>query len=528
MKIYKLDNLPSKEEYIQGFNDIKKRISKNQLCLLQKQYYSPNKIVTATQLAELSEIKGGRPVVNSIYGRLGHLLADAIGLKPNQRQSGDYNWWSILSSGYVNKNNFCWQMYEEVALALEALGWVNEKLNINHLQELSDHILAQIEFDIDDRSLPDGRRWGQFKIGWQNAALKNYNSGILKTLTWNNLGYRFGKKLGTQSESEMRQVYDYLANLYITKNQESFLDFPEPNIENINYFDQKINNLLEHQNNVITILAETIQYCHNTSPDKWAIYYKSDQDKIRLIVGNLIVLTIEKRGIWLTLAREILEENEHYQDYLEKIDTWTWDICDYPSYSKVPSINGFYCPSENYLEDWTFIKKIHFEFIKKVNTKYTKINPKSKLNHQPELIKYLCKCLKTFVPQPDYYLNNSCFTFPEELSDETEITNLYEGAKQSITVNRYERNNQARKKCIEYYGTGCYVCGFNFEEIFGEIGQGFIHVHHLTPLSEISQEYEVDPIKDLRPVCPNCHAMIHRKNPPFTIEEIKKLLNINN
>ncbi|MFM6356828.1 MAG: HNH endonuclease, partial [Planktothrix sp.] len=84
------------------------------------------------------------------------------------------------------------------------------------------------------------------------------------------------------------------------------------------------------------------------------------------------------------------------------------------------------------------------------------------------------------------------------------------------------------KKCIEYYGTNCYVCGFDFENVFGEIGKDFIHVHHLIPLSEINQEYEVDPIKDLRPVCPNCHAMIHRKNPPFTIEEIKNLLILSN
>lgn len=118
--------------------------------------------------------------------------------------------------------------------------------------------------------------------------------------------------------------------------------------------------------------------------------------------------------------------------------------------------------------------------------------------------------------------------FPDEVREIEETIILKEGSIRQIKVNAYERNNQARKKCIEYYGTGCYVCGFNFEDIFGDIGTGFIHVHHLIPLSEINQEYEVDPIKDLRPVCPNCHAMIHRKNPPFTIEEIKNLLNISN
>ena len=67
------------------------------------------------------------------------------------------------------------------------------------------------------------------------------------------------------------------------------------------------------------------------------------------------------------------------------------------------------------------------------------------------------------------------------------------------------------------------MCEFNFEDHFGEVGQGFIHVHHINQISDIGKEYEVDPIKDLIPVCPNCHAMIHSKRPAFTIEEIKKI-----
>jgi len=67
----------------------------------------------------------------------------------------------------------------------------------------------------------------------------------------------------------------------------------------------------------------------------------------------------------------------------------------------------------------------------------------------------------------------------------------------------------ARQQCIEHYGSRCSVCDFDFEQVFGERGRGFIHVHHLKPLSEIQDEYEIDPIQDLRPICPNCHAMIH-------------------
>ncbi|MCF0266068.1 HNH endonuclease [Acinetobacter guillouiae] len=99
-----------------------------------------------------------------------------------------------------------------------------------------------------------------------------------------------------------------------------------------------------------------------------------------------------------------------------------------------------------------------------------------------------------------------------------------EGSKKIILVNAYERNSDARDKCISHYGLNCYVCGFNFETKYGDIGSGFIHVHHLKLISAIGLQYKIDPIDDLKPVCPNCHAMIHKKNPPFTIEELKEII----
>ncbi len=99
-----------------------------------------------------------------------------------------------------------------------------------------------------------------------------------------------------------------------------------------------------------------------------------------------------------------------------------------------------------------------------------------------------------------------------------------EGAASQTIQTRYERNPQARKICLGYHQHSCKVCGFNFEETYGEIGREFIHVHHLVGLAVIKQEYQINPIKDLRPVCPNCHAMLHKKNPPFTIEELQRIL----
>lgn len=111
----------------------------------------------------------------------------------------------------------------------------------------------------------------------------------------------------------------------------------------------------------------------------------------------------------------------------------------------------------------------------------------------------------------------------EEIDDKSV---LLEGAKKQITVNAYERNQAARDKCIKHHGFYCKVCDFNFERAYGELGAAFIHVHHVTPLAEIKTAYVVDPIRDLVPLCANCHAMVHRVNPPLSIDQLRGYCNL--
>jgi predicted HNH restriction endonuclease len=99
-----------------------------------------------------------------------------------------------------------------------------------------------------------------------------------------------------------------------------------------------------------------------------------------------------------------------------------------------------------------------------------------------------------------------------------------EGAVYQVLVNRYERDPLARRRCIDHYGPTCVICGFNFGAVYGLLAAGFIHVHHLKPLAEIGEEYEVDPISDLRPVCANCHAIIHLGGECRSIEEARRLV----
>lgn len=114
--------------------------------------------------------------------------------------------------------------------------------------------------------------------------------------------------------------------------------------------------------------------------------------------------------------------------------------------------------------------------------------------------------------------------YAEELPSDEKNT-LLEGIKRSVIVNTYERNPKARECCIKHWKSICSVCNFDFELVYGEIGAGFIHVYHLVPMANIGESYQIDPINDLRPVCPNCHSMLHTSNPPLSIEELKKIIN---
>ena len=111
-----------------------------------------------------------------------------------------------------------------------------------------------------------------------------------------------------------------------------------------------------------------------------------------------------------------------------------------------------------------------------------------------------------------------------ELEPNDSIWNHMEGAEKERWIRTYERNPTNRKICISAKGTRCIVCGLDFGEVYGPIGSGFIHVHHLTPVSRMKGPRDLNPLKDLVPVCPNCHYMLHRVDPPLTPNELQKIM----
>ena len=102
------------------------------------------------------------------------------------------------------------------------------------------------------------------------------------------------------------------------------------------------------------------------------------------------------------------------------------------------------------------------------------------------------------------------------------LPTFQEGQSGQVTRNVYERNDEARAVCLQHYGYRCCVCDLLFSEEYGERGAKFIHVHHLNPLHSAGGSVFTSPIKDLRPVCPNCHAMLHKGGVLITPDQLRE------
>jgi 5-methylcytosine-specific restriction protein A len=105
-----------------------------------------------------------------------------------------------------------------------------------------------------------------------------------------------------------------------------------------------------------------------------------------------------------------------------------------------------------------------------------------------------------------------------------EVLGYPEGAVSQVLVNKYERDPRNRLTAISIHGKSCMACGFNFEEKYGDLGDEYIIVHHVIPVSQIGHDYAVDPKTDLVTLCANCHAMVHRQDPPLSVEELSSII----
>jgi 5-methylcytosine-specific restriction enzyme A len=260
------------------------------------------------------------------------------------------------------------------------------------------------------------------------------------------------------------------------------------------------------------LLADSILLAHQMGNECWSVTLFPN--RIRLNIGPVEVLVLLIEEVFLIL------EGSNSGDLLTgEVNSFTTAPEIY--YPSVP-VEQVLCnlPAEKLDDLYPAIAERHQTFIQLAARRRKKSSWRTSFS--PGVIAYLNNLLGISLPIPSYFSGKveSENLFPDEI----QTTKAYrEGITSKVLVNVYERSAEARQTCIEHYGLNCQVCNFNFEAFYGEVGAGFIHVHHLKPISEIGKDYEINPITDLRPICPNCHAMIHRFG-LISIEELKSLI----
>jgi hypothetical protein len=265
----------------------------------------------------------------------------------------------------------------------------------------------------------------------------------------------------------------------------------------------------EHLLDVFEMLARSIQTANQFASEKWGIRINSKS--IMLKVGFVEVLQFFNDTFHhLVRSNLIPDRARRHRQY---------SFYPFP-YRNAPGCDAF--------DGDLSISKRAYDLLLPAHEAAIEIAAKSpvhtttKSDHSPELVDLISRTLKIRLPQPSYIKTLAQTPlYPDKPSGDETFT---EGEAISILVNRYERDPAAREKCIEHYGANCVACGMSFGTHYGHQMSGFIHIHHLKPLGSVRKKTTVDAIRDLRPVCPNCHAVIHSSDPPLTIDQVQSLV----
>lgn len=290
----------------------------------------------------------------------------------------------------------------------------------------------------------------------------------------------------------------------------------------------------------LRFLVNAIIYSNGLKSDNWNLNLDKNGKFIRFNVGHAYCVQISDGELLILGLRKTLKEDLNgrsleieFRGYQGHKRISSRNLQAVPDcLVKVPDSVACIVAPHNTVHILPYLEAANQHFIAyAINN--TRLLIQMENAHSTGMIEYLSRFSSRRIPNPLYAISQEGTTQKEaEVSQDGEkfsedvivSDDFMEGDVRQITVNSYGRSSTARKKCIEHYGTTCIICGFNFEKTYGPLGEGYIQVHHLEPLSEIQRTYQVDPINDLRPVCPNCHAIIHRKNPPLTIEQVRDLL----
>ena len=234
----------------------------------------------------------------------------------------------------------------------------------------------------------------------------------------------------------------------------------------------------------LSVFLESLIEANKYGANKWGVYYHTDEDRLRLLVGSVIVLTIHEQGVWMALDKQFLQETRKELELSKFPEDWHWDTGRWAEYRRVPSKNGFYTPSDNHLHIWPVIRRLHFAYINKVATKFSQLREDSQRRHMPQVLAYLRQALNQDVPDPIYV--DSMMSQPNPIHEiekyHPTYRNLPETEREAIIQSRIGQGRFRAK--LKNYWRGCAVTSCQRVEL--------LRASHIKPWRSSSNEERLD------------------------------------
>jgi hypothetical protein len=265
-----------------------------------------------------------------------------------------------------------------------------------------------------------------------------------------------------------------------------------------------------------TFFADAIELANDESSSKWGTTpYESPG--FRLNVGFIEIITAFSS--YMRILVDVNSAQAASEETGVPLQTRDPYDCYYPAVKTSRLVELGYEPAEEFEQTLTLFRPAVFRLIEQAAKGGR--NHGMITGHRSELVCELARLTGRALPLPEYADTGSQQGLP---STPPNPAPRAEGASYEVTLTIRERDPNAREACLRAHGLRCAACGLSFEERYGEIGAGYIQVHHEIPLSSLKRPTVPDPVAEMKPVCPNCHAMLHRESPPITIARLRDLL----
>lgn len=228
-------------------------------------------------------------------------------------------------------------------------------------------------------------------------------------------------------------------------------------VNKIEYVIESLITDVKTRNRCLSVFGESLREANTYGANKWGVYHNADNARLRLLIGNLIILTFNKQGLWMPLDQQSLQESKKELDFLNLSKDWHWDTGRWSEYMRIPSKNGYYMPAENHPQIWPIIRRLYFEYIGKVAKKFLRLRQDTQKKHMPQVLAYLRQTLGQYIPDPIY--GDSVDLNPNPIREIQEFTyqyqNLSKTVRESVVQSRIGQG-KFRTELIQYW-KGCAV-----------------------------------------------------------------------